>query len=307
MNKTGPLLVLSAAALLAAGWLWWPGSGEGTSKVVAVPAPEARPVAADALPAPVPPSPAAPASAVSTKPPQPGPFANDSAAELLRKVQLGFGGGSAQQAQEAAGVLQFCAHAPKTAEGLQTARETLSIMPKFIRKFIDSFGGISDELVDRAQADARRCQVFDEATLARRGEMFQKAHEGGAPGSAMPYLTWLVTDGKAEADPAVVDRLRAEVRQLAQDGDFGTLTSFAFTVDSQAYGASRTEREAYKQAWLRIAGEGDSANAASSRELIDKLERFSRLAPLTTEQQQEMQALAQEVYDAYHRRTNKQE
>ncbi|MFZ5551234.1 MAG: hypothetical protein ACOZJX_21240 [Pseudomonadota bacterium] len=243
------------------------------------------------------------ASAAAAKPPT-GPFANDSAAELLRKVQLGLGGGSAREAQEAASVLQFCAHAAKSAESLPSARDTLSLMPKFILKFIDALGGISDEQVAQAQADARRCQVFDEATLARRGEMFQKAYEGGAPNAAMPYLTWLVSDGQAEADPAVVEKLQADVRQLAQAGDFGTLMAFAFMVDSQPYGASRTEREAYKEAWLRIAGEGNPGNAASSRVLIDNLERFSRVAPLTAEQQQEAQALAQQVYDAYRRSLN---
>ena len=123
----------------------------------------------------------------------------------------------------------------------------------------------------------------------------------------MSYLTWLAYDGKAEADPAVLEKLQAEVRESARGGDFGTLAPFAFMVDAQPYGMGRTEREAYKQAWLRIAEEGNPGNAASSRELIATLERFSRLPALTAEEQREADALAQQVYDAYHQRSNKKE
>lgn len=308
MSK-GPWIAAVAIALAGAGWMYSRSSASVPSTAVPLSAPEALPQAAEpsAAPTPVsPPSAVASASAASAMPP-PGPFGNDSAADLLRNVQLGFGSGSAQEAQEAANVLQFCAHAAKAAEAMQVTRDTISLMPESIRKFLDSFGGITDEKIANAQSDGRRCQVFDDATLARRGELFQKAYEGGAPSAAMSYLTWLTYDGKAEADAAVVDKLQAEARQLAQAGDFGALSSYAFMVDSQAYGTSRTEREAYKEAWLRIADEGNPGSAASSRELIAKLERFSKLPPLTPEQQREADALAQQVHDAYHRRSNKRE
>jgi hypothetical protein len=227
---------------------------------------------------------------------------------LLRKVQLGLGGGSAQEALEAANVLQNCVQATSAAAGLQATRDDPSILPPSVKKFLRSLGGLTNEkLLDGARNDERRCQVFDEATLARRGELFQKAYEGGAPGAAMAYLTWLGNDGKADADPAVVERLQADVRRLAESGDFGTLASFAFMPDAQAYGASRVDREAYKAAWLRIVDDSGAGGSTSSRELIEKLERFSKLPPLTAEQQSEAAALAQKIYDNYHRRSGKRE
>lgn len=291
-----------AASVALAGGAWVvsrTSSPDAATPRIAVSMPPAADSVAMAPPVPS----ASAASTVAAQPsPLPQPAHQDSAADLLRKVQLGFGG-SALQAQEAANVLQSCAHAAESADSLQTVRETWSMVPKFIRKFIDSLGGITDEHVERAQADARRCQVFDEATLARRGELFEKAHEGGAPGSTMPYLTWLTHDGRMQADPAVVENLQAELRQLAQGGDFGTLMAFAFTLDPQPYGASPMEREAYKQAWLRIVEDGGPGSGASSRELIAKLERLAHVAPLTDQQQQEVQAMAQKVYDEFRRRS----
>lgn len=302
MNKRR-LLALTVVALLAAGWLWWRGSAEAPASVAAAGMPEAWRSADDAGDAP-PPAPVQPSSAASAAPTKPvhGPFENESAADLLRKVQVGFGDGSAQQALEAANVLQFCAHAEKAADAMRTTRGIVSLLPEALQEFLGSLGGITDEQVERAQHDARRCQVFDDAALARRGELLKKAHEGGAQGAAMALLNWFNQDGKADADPALVGKLQAEVRQAALDGDFGTLAAFAFMVDAQPYGASPTEREAYKQAWLRIADDGGPGNSAQSRALIEKLEKLSMLAPLTAAQQREAEALAQQLYDAHRRR-----
>jgi hypothetical protein len=300
----GPWIAAVAIAFATAGWMYlrWPDSEAAAAAPPPTPASPSMAADTRAAPAPEPPPSVKPtASAAAAQPAPTGPFANESSAELLRKVQQGFGSGSAQEAQEAASVLQFCAQAGKAAENLHAARDTLSIMPAAIRKFINSFGGISNEQIDRAQSDGRRCQVFDEATLARRGELFQKAYEGGAPGAAMSYLIWLSHDGKTEADPAVVDRLQADVRQLADRGDFGTLTALAFSVDPQPLGMSRIEREACKQAWLRIVGESNPGSAASNGELIAKLERFSSATPLTAEQLREAQALADQLVDAHQR------
>jgi hypothetical protein len=184
----------------------------------------------------------------------------------------------------------------KGAESMHTARDLLWLLPESIKEAIEGF--ITNEQIDSLQSHARRCQVFDEATLARRGELFQQAYEGGAQGAATSYLSWLTQDGKADADPAVVGKLQADVRQAARGGDFGTLASFAFMVDPEPFGASRTEREAYKEAWLRIAAEGGPGNAAASRELIARLERLANLPPLTAEQQRQAEALAQAVYEA---------
>lgn len=304
MSK-GPWLAAGAVALVAAGWTYLQPSDSASTTTAPIPSPEVPPRAVDTPAAPTPvslPSARPAASAAAAAPPPTGPLANDSPAELLRKVQLGFGSGNALQAQEAANVLQFCAQAGNAAENLHAARDSLSIMPAALRKFIDSFGGISNEQIDRAQSDGRRCQVFDEATLARRGELFQKAYEGRAPGASMAYVIWLGHDGKAGADPAVVDKLQADVRQLAERGDLGTLTTLAFSVDPQPLGMSRIEREACKQAWLRIVGEGNPGSAASSGQLIAKLERFSSGTPLTPEQLREAQALADKIFDAHKRR-----
>jgi hypothetical protein len=164
-----------------------------------------------------------------------------------------------------------------------------------------SFGGVTNDQITRAQREESRCQVFDSATLARRGELFQKAYEGGAPGAAMAYLIWLTYEGKEGADRAVVESLQAEVRKSAQGGDFGTLAAFAFSTDPQGYGTSAPEREAYRQAWLRIVEEANPGSATPSRELIAKLQRLSRTPALTEEQQLEAKALAQQVYEAYRR------
>ena len=299
--KKGSWLAVVAVVALGAGWLAWrasPSEARASAPAGALPA-AAGP---GALPPPVP-SPARVASA-EAKPAAAAPNSpasappRDSAADLLRKVQVGLDG-SAIQSLEAANVLQSCAHAAESAEGMRSARELWSMVPAFIKKFVDSLGGISDEQVERAQDDARRCQVFDEATLARRGELFRKAYEGGAPASAVPYLIWLTHDGQGQADAATTAQLQAEVRNLAQAGDFATLAAFAFTVEPQTYGASPVEREAYKQAWLRIIRDGDPAVAASNAELIAKLERLSRASPLTAQQQQQAQAMAQKVYDSY--------
>jgi hypothetical protein len=306
-------LVVAVIALGGAGWMYGRGLAIEPTLAATVPAPEPPPLAAEtsvaSASAPMKAAPIASAASAPTKPPPARPFPGDSSADLLRKVQLGFGSGSAQDAQEAANVLQFCLHAAKAADGLQFMRDNGSLVSAAITKLMKSLGAgdITNEQIDQAQGDGRRCQVFDEATLARRGELLQKAYEGGAQGGAMSYLTWLATDGKADADPAVLEKLRAEVRESARSGDFGALAPFAFMVDGQPYGISRAEREAYKQAWLRIAEDGSPGNAASSRQLIATLERFSRLPALTADEQREADALAQQVYDAYHRRSTKRE
>ncbi|MGM9489288.1 hypothetical protein [Ideonella sp. YS5] len=293
--------IAAAAVLAIAGTVWWQWPVE---EPAAAPTRAAPPMVAEtvATVAAVPP-PAVASSASSAAPVTKDPFDSESAADLQRKVQLGFGG-RPDEALAAAHALQACAHAVGATEAMFTTRDNLSILPAAVRKLLASFGGVTNDQIARAQRQESRCQVFDSATLARRGELFQKAYEGGAPGAAMAYLTWLTYDGKEGADPAVVQGLQADVRKSAQGGDFGTLASFAFLTDAKPFGANPAEGEAYRQAWLRIVDEANPGSAASSREVIAKLQQISPTSPLTEAQQLEVKALAQQVYEAYRRRQN---
>jgi len=297
----GRQAIATAALLAIAGTVWWQWPVDKPAAAAAATR-EAPPPVAETVAAQAPDAPPAVASAAASAGPVPkDPFDSESSADLQRKVQMGFGGGP-DEALAAANALQACAHAAGAADAMFTTRDNQSLLPAAVRKFLASLGGVTNDQIARAQRQESRCQVFDSATLARRGELFQKAYEGGAPGAAMAYLTWLTYDGKEGADPAVVESLQAQVRQSAQGGDFGTLAVFAFSTDAQGYGTSASEREAYRQAWLRIVDEANPGSAASSRELIAKLQRFSRTPPLTEQQQLEAKALAQQVYEAFRRR-----
>jgi hypothetical protein len=81
----------------------------------------------------------------------------ESAAESLRTVQLALSGGSARDDLMAAITLQSCAHADKTANDLIQGRDAMKWLPAEVRKIVDKFPRISDEQIDRAQREQRRC------------------------------------------------------------------------------------------------------------------------------------------------------
>jgi hypothetical protein len=263
-------------------------------------------------PSTAPPSLEAPPAATAVRPAASEPLLPpvESAAESLRKVQVALAGGTPQEDLVAAVTLDSCAHADKTADALLQSRDTMAQAPPEVKKMFEGLPPVSGAMIERAQGDQRRCQVFDAATLARRGELFQKAYEGGADGSALSYLNWLRSeDGpKDKADRELIGRVQASVRADAKAAELGVLASFAFTGAYLAgqTGASLVEAQAYREAYLRITGEGGAANEASARALIAKLSVFVPKQPaLTPQQQSEADALTGQVVDAWHRRMHK--
>lgn len=232
----------------------------------------------------------------------------DSAGEALRKVQLALSGGNADDALRAALALADCVHASRVVDALFTVRDQQRDVPGVIRQMVDDPSGVTHEKIEQAQQEQRRCQVFDASTLARRGELFQKAYVGGAQGSALPYLQWLqsvdeVPDrawGKDE--PALVAKLQAEVRSAAESGDMTLLPVFAFAdVDAERQlGITPMQRQAFKEAWLLLLADGvPGGSVAQLRKDLDA--QFATPAPLTAAQQSEADALTKRVVDAWRR------
>ncbi|HEY8880594.1 MAG TPA: hypothetical protein VIN03_23690 [Roseateles sp.] len=230
--------------------------------------------------------------------------------EALRKVQLALNGGSAVDALRAAHVLADCAQASQVVDALFTVRDQRREVPDAVRQIVDDPGGVTQEKIEQAQHEQRRCQVFDAGTLARRGELFQKAYEGGAQGSALSYLQWLQSpddlSGRAgrKGDPALLARLQAEVRSAAESGDMSVLPVLAFATGDtgRQLGISPTQQQAFKEAWLLVLVDGVPGNVAQLRKAIDA--QFAPSAPLTSAQQSEADALTKRVFDAW-RRSNR--
>jgi hypothetical protein len=315
-SRRGPALIAAAgAALLLATWLY-ARTSPATAPTRAQPA--AAPVAVDAaqrgeaVPSATPASFAAPPAASAVRAAASGPFLPpvESPAESLRKVQVALAGGTPQEDWAAAITLESCAHADKMANALMQSHDTMAQSPPEVKKMFEGLPPVSDEMIAHAQGDQRRCQVFDAPTLARRGELYQKAYEGGAEGSALSYLNWLRSeDGpKDKADPELIGRLQAAVRADAKAADFGALASFAFGGGFTAaqVAASPVEAQAYREAYFRIVGETSPEGAASSRALVARLSVFGSKQPaLTPEQQSQADALTSQVVDAWHHRKYK--
>jgi hypothetical protein len=282
----------------------------GSSAAAGTPADAATPRAAGvSAPAPlqtaVATAPSSAAAVLAAASALPGPPV-ESAAESLRKVQLAWSGGSAQDDLVAAITLESCAHADKTASDLVQGRDAVKWLPPELKKILEKLPTVTDEAIARAQREQRRCQVFDAAALASRGELYRKAFEGGAEGAALPYLRWLATDGAADKPaPELTARLQAGVRADAQAADLSTLAAFAYggKYTTEQAGADRVQAGAYKEAYLRIVGEGSPAQAASARDMVSNLSLLAPAEPaMTAQQQQQADALARQVVDAWHRR-----
>ena len=247
----------------------------------------------------------APAVADASGPPMP-PV--ETPAESLRKVQLALSGGTAEDDLMAALTLETCAHADKAATDLVQGRDAAKWLPPEVRKVLGNLPPVSDEMIARAQREQRRCQVFDAATLARRGEFYRRAYERGAAGAALPYLTWSTTDDASDRpDPELVARLQAGVRSDACAADLATLASFAFggryTADKA--GADAVQAHAYREAYFRISEETAHAPSPSARELAARLPMAGQAEPAMAEQQQrDAEALTREILASWHRRRN---
>lgn len=255
------------------------------------------------------PTPAAAASALggAARPAIPFFAPQDSAGEALRRVQLALHGGSADDALRAAHALADCAHASRVVDALFAVRDQQRDVPAVVRQRVDDPRSVTPEMIEQAQQEQRRCQVFDAPTLARRGELLQKAHEGGAQGAALPYLQWLQTaddlSGRARGkeDPALVAKLQAELRLAAEAGDMAVLPVMAFAGGEagRQLGITPVQHQAFKEAWLLVLVDGVPANAAQLRKNLDA--QFGPSAALTAVQQSEADALTKRVVDAWRR------
>jgi len=232
----------------------------------------------------------------------------ESAAESLRKVQLALSGGTAQEQFMAALTLESCAHADKIASDALQGRDTVKWLPPELKKVLDKLPQISDDMIDRAQREQRRCQVFDAATLAGRGELYRKAHEDGAQGAALSYLRWLQTDsGQGKPDPELIARLQAATRADAEAAEPPTLAFFAFggSPAAEQAGASQVQMHAYREAFFRITEEGARGQAPSARDIVSNLASLGSAEPaMTAQQQREAEALTRQILQVWHRREN---
>ena len=231
-----------------------------------------------------------------------------SPAEALRKVQLALGGGTPKEVLEAAQELQGCSYGTGSVEALHAMRDRPSEMPEGTKKMVEGFGGITNETIRHAESEARRCQVFDAATMARRNELFQRAWEGGAEGGAAAYLSALQNPmEKVKADPALIARLQADVRKAAAGGDPDSLLQMALaTGDSaQGLGVTPVQQAGYKAAWKTIQDEkfpGVNMGTILEKSMAPVFEMAKSAKPLTAAEQAAADALAQQVIEAWRRK-----
>jgi len=308
----------AAAVLLAGGGAvaWLQGGKPATDAPVALPASAPHLPAMPADPAsaaiaglPAPASAARPAASGVTAPGMPAAAqrsAQESPAETLRKVQLALHGGSPEDALKAAQTLQHCSAMAKAPEALFAVRDQPDLLPPSVKKMLKDMGGgdVTNEQIAHAQDEQRRCQVFDAATLARSDELLLKAYGGKAAGSAMVYLQSLQRPGATtNADPALVARLQADVRQAAQAGDPNTLMSLAMASGDMArgLGITSTQRSGYRNAYVQIQDELMPGLGKAMVKVIDAVSLMNPSAPLTAAQQREADALAAQVVEAWRR------
>ncbi|WP_343639928.1 hypothetical protein [Roseateles sp.] len=248
--------------------------------------------------------------AVPTLPPATtsAPLPLASPAEALRRVQLALdGAGTSRDMLDAASMLSACQGADMAAEHMYRERDQPSPGGQQLQRIT----GLSSQERIRLQQDFQRhCQVFDAATIARQGELFKRAYDGGARDAALPYLQWLAGSGRP-IDPELRGRLQRDARQTAEDGDFIALTSYSFAFNASTLGITEVQRQAYKEAWLRIQGlmSGAEMERASRISMADmeKLMGQWGAAPsaLSADQQREADALTAQVIDAWRKRQGK--
>lgn len=223
----------------------------------------------------------------------------------LRTVQLALEeGATPAQARRAADVLARCEHANHATEFAYSVRDQGGPLRQMLEK---SPGFSVDQWIKEAQDSQRRCQFFDTATLARRGEFLKRAYEGALPGMALQYLLWLNANAnQAVAAPELLGKLQREVRQTAEDGDMEALLAYIHSFGT--LGETAIQRQAYKEAWLRILTEmSGSATTKESRDSMENLEKMRRQggwAPLalSADEQREVDALTERVVEAWRKR-----
>lgn len=319
---TSGRIALAIAALAALGAAaWWLGSAPAPAATVLGPQAQASQAASSVAPmaasmvatpaASVPPAAAARASAAMPNIDAIAKQAMEQAfspAEALRKVQQALGGGTPQEALEAAHLLAGCSYSQGSVETLHAMRDRPNEMPEVTKKMVDGFGGITNETIEFAQRQARQCQAFDAATMARRNELFQRAWEGGAEGGAAAYLGALQNPmEKVKADPALIARLQADMRKAAAGGEPSSLLQMALATGdgAQGLGVTPVQQAGYKAAWKAIQDEkfpGSNMGAIMEKSMAPVFEMVKPAKPLTAAEQAAADALAQQVIEAWRRK-----
>lgn len=223
----------------------------------------------------------------------------------LRKVQLGLeGNGSPEDAREAAKVISICKGAKAAVDMAYNLRDQSNTAWREIEK---RTGASSAKFIEASEDTMRRCQAFDDATLARRGELLRRAYEGGAKDVALDYLIWLNGEGKQTVNPELLGKLQREARQSAEDGNFEALVVFSNGFN-RTLGATPVQWQAYKEALFRIETEMSGPEVAKAgrdaRENFEKtLSQWGPAPPaLSAEQQREADALTERVVGAWRKR-----
>ncbi|WP_143742424.1 hypothetical protein [Roseateles chitinivorans] len=311
LRRRALAVVVGAAALVAGSWLLsQPGDGPGLADDVA---------AASSASGPAAPMPAAKVEAASTAPvlassapgstsplPRAPGWPTDAS---LRQVQRALDGqGTPKDLLEAATMLSACQGADAFVDQQYRERDQPSPTGRQLERIT---GRSSQDWIRQSQDFQRQCQVFDAATLARGPELLKRAYDTGAKDAALPYLQWLNTS-RQPIDPELRDRLQRDARQTAEDGDFMALLSYSFAFDVSAMGITEVQRQAYKEARLRIVGlmSGAEMEKASRDGMADTERMMGQWGalppPLTAEQQREADALAARVIEAWRKRQGKQ-
>ena len=227
-----------------------------------------------------------------------------SPAEALRKVQVALGGGTPEEVREAANTRQMCAYTSGASEAMYAMRDRPNETPEMVRKMIDQGGGIN-KAIESAQQGARRCQVFDAATMGRRMELFQRALDGGAEGAAAQYLTALQSPlEKQKPDPALVAKLQADVRTAAAAGDTLALQQLSLVTGDSAreLGVTPAQREAYHAAWKIIMDERHPGITAIIEKATAPFVQPASAPALSGAEKAEANALAQQIVDSWRRK-----
>lgn len=220
----------------------------------------------------------------------------------LRKVQLALAGNtSPADAWQAASILSICQGANMTADMAYKLRDQGDATWRQLEKHT---GFTAEKFIEASQDTVRRCQVFDAATLARRGELLKRAYEGGVRDAALDYLIWLRTENKRAVDPALLSELQRDARRSAEDGNFAALVVLSQTFDP-TLGVTLVQRQAYKEARFLIEAEtSGQAVATVSREATEKFEQaMSQWSPapraLSANEQREADSLTASVVAAW--------
>lgn len=322
LHKTVWMPILAGALGALA---WWLQAGES-------PTPPVGPVQAAALPGAHPPgrAPAAPAPHDARRdnarpggddpsppqaPAQPPVQAPDS--PLWRQVQSALRDAAGSSALHTAQAMELCAihlkQAQRMADQGLRGRRWVDIRPTpgtAEAAMLEPHGATDDQMaaaMESFEREVGRCEVLDARTLARRGELYARAWRDGVTGAAHAYLACLTQpDQPNQAEPALLDELRAVVRQEAGAGGIVALSGWADISQQQALqaGFSAVEHWAYREAYWLIMERNSPGSTASLRTLqaqADETARLAGMAPvaLSAAQHAQARALAQQVVDAH--------